>query len=614
MATIKKSNKKKIIIPVCIVLVIALIAGSVFAVSANNKAVTVSLSEIKTGEIVEDVNATGKITSGASKEFKAGTVAQCNNVYVKVGDYVKKGQKLATFSTDELDTQIASLEASYSDASSAYNNALNSQAESIRKVNAINKQIAPLEKKVAKLQKNKTNTTKYKGATTKKVSTTKKAEVSTTRRSIFTTTKKSSTTNASGSSSRRNLTSVTNSSAATSGDSGSSTRVSPTITMPTITTTDRTDIQTELEKVVKSLQDLADTINKLSDDVTTTNAITREVMNSIAKEMEKGNFSPDTISKAAGQAMSDAIKSGLIDETKLVIESGVAVVMVEGAVKSVDWAGMGKSIAGSANATLASAELQLTALYAQRELYSLGASGTTLNAQKQAMNATKNALDTLRKSQEQLQAGWVSTIDGIVTECSVKSGQQTSALDTGIKVENLDKMAVTISLGEYDVHKVSVGMKANITTAYGKYSGEIISIAPTATGSSGSSVLDSVGSMAGVSGLSSLTEKGAGVECVVSVDSPDDNIIVGFEASVDIKTGTYSDIPTVPIESIVLEKDGSYVYLYDEATETVTKTKIEVGAHSDFAYEVKSGLKVGDKIVSTPGQDYEEDTFKVKVK
>ncbi|MBR2278086.1 MAG: efflux RND transporter periplasmic adaptor subunit, partial [Eubacterium sp.] len=300
--------------------------------------------------------------------------------------------------------------------------------------------------------------------------------------------------------------------------------------------------------------------------------------------------------------------------TKLIVESGVAVQMVESAVRAVNWKAIGSSIANSDNATLASAELQLSALYAQRELFSIGASGTTLNAQKQAMNATKSALDKLKKSQQQLQAGWVSSIDGIVTECSVKSGEQTSALETGIKVENLDKMAVTISLGEYDVHKVSVGMKANITTAYGKYTGEIISIAPTATGSSNSSMLDSVGSMAGVSGLSSLTEKGAGVECVVSVDDPDENIIAGFEASVEIKTGTYSDIPTVPIESIVLEKDGSYVYLYDEATETVTKTKIEVGAHSDFAYEVKSGLKIGDKIVATPGQDYEEESFKVKVK
>ena len=157
-------------------------------------------------------------------------------------------------------------------------------------------------------------------------------------------------------------------------------------------------------------------------------------------------------------------------------------------------------------------------------------------------------------------------------------------------------------------------MKATITTAYGEYSGEILSIAPTATGGSSSSILDNVGSMAGVSGLSSLTAKGAGVECVVSVNDPDANIIAGFEANVQIQTGSFNGVPTVPIESIVLEKEGSYVYKYDEEEGTVTKTKIEVGAHSDFAYEIKSGLAVGDKIVATPGQDYEEETFKVKVK
>jgi len=164
------------------------------------------------------------------------------------------------------------------------------------------------------------------------------------------------------------------------------------------------------------------------------------------------------------------------------------------------------------------------------------------------------------------------------------------------------------------VHKVKVGMPATITTAYGSYTGEIISIAPTATGGSDSSMLDSVGSMAGISGLSSLTAKGAGVQCVVSVNEPDDNIIVGFDANVEIKTGTYSGVPTVPIESIVLEKEGTYVYKYDEEEETVTKTKIETGAVSDTEYEIKSGLEIGDKIVATPAADYTEETFKVKVK
>ncbi len=561
MATIKKSNKKKIIIPICIVLVIALIAGSVFAISNSKKTVQVSLTEIASDDINESINATGTVSSGVVKEYKVGTVAQCKDVFVKVGDTVKKGDKLATFSTEELDGQIASLQASYNDASSAYNAASKNQAENQKKLNEVNKKIKPLEKQLKKLEKqtNKKASGKKSGKSTK----------------------------ASGS-------------AAKKGDP--------------ILPGNTGDIASDLEEAVKALEDLAETISKLSDDITTTNEITRQVMNRIAEELDKGTYSPDAIAEAAGKAMSEAIKEGLIDETKLIVDSGVAVDMVEEAVKSVDWEGIGEAIATSDNVTYASTELQLSALYAQREVFSLGASTATLNAQKQAMKSTKSALDTLKKSQQQLSAGWESTINGVVTECSIEPGQQTTALQAGIKIENLDKLVVTISLGEYDVHKVSQGMKANISTAYGQYTGEIATIAPTATGSSSSSVLDSVGSMAGISGLSSLTEKGAGVQCTVTVDNPDENIIAGFEASVEINTGSYTGVPTVPIESIVLEKDGSYVYLYNEEDETVTKTKIEVGAHSDYAYEIVSGLKIGDKIVSTPGQDYEEDTFKVKVK
>ena len=90
-------------------------------------------------------------------------------------------------------------------------------------------------------------------------------------------------------------------------------------------------------------------------------------------------------------------------------------------------------------------------------------------------------------------------------------------------------------------------------------------------------------------------------------------IIPGFDADVEIQTGSYQGIPTVPIESIVLEKEGTYVYLYDEEEGTVTKTKIETGAISDSAYEIKSGLKVGDRIIAIPSADYEEETFKINV-
>ncbi|MBR2100719.1 MAG: efflux RND transporter periplasmic adaptor subunit [Eubacterium sp.] len=570
MATVKKSKKMKIIIPICIVLVIAIAAGSIFAVAAKNKIPVVSLTTIATDNIVESVSATGTISSSTRREYTASTIANCNEVFVKVGDKVKKGDKLATFNTQELDVQVQNLQTSYNDSVRAYNSAVKSQNEANSKLKAVNKSIKALEKERKAVEKKLSTTTTAK-STTKRTTTT------------TTTTTKPSTTKA--------TTTKT-----------STTKATPSTTYPAT-----------FEGVVEALTDLVTTINSLSDDIQTTNEITRVVMETIAEELATGQYTPQAMADAVGDAVAKAIKQGLVDETKLIIESGVVVDVIETAVNNVKWDEIGKSIAQDNNVQLSAIELQLAALYAERELFAASANPSIVSAQKQVMNTTKSALDVLKRSQSELQAGWVASIDGVVTECNVESGMQTSALQTGIVVENLGELSVNISLGEYDIHKVSIGMSATIKTAYGTYNGEIVSIAPTATSSSSSSLLDSVGSMAGISGLSSLTDKGAGVQCVVKVFEPDDNIIAGFEANVEIKTGSYSDVAVVPIESIILEKEGTYVYKYDEEEGTVTKTKIETGATSDTAYEIVSGISIGDKIVSTPASDYEEETFKVRI-
>lgn len=583
MATVKKSNKKKIVIPIIVVLVIALLAGSIITVNVKKGIKTVTLSTIATDTITETVSATGKVSAGASREYKTGTAATCKEVFVKVGDEVKKDDLLASFETEDLDTQVASLEATYKTAKDSYDSAVKTQSAAKKSLKSVNNRIAVLEKQLKKLRKaaSTTTTTTKKKATTFPETTT--SATTTTERTTFTITIPASTTS----------TTTTKSSQTESTTLGSA-----------------SDIVAEIST---SLTELTTTIKNLSNDVQTTNALTRIVMTIIASEISSGNYSKDAIADAVGDALQKAIKEGLIEETKLVIESGLAVDMIETAVKSIDWNSVGRGIGDTDNVKLASVELQLAALYAERELFSVEASQKNVDTQKQIMNTSKSALDTLKETQQELKAGWRASMDGIITECTLTAGSQTTLLETGIKLENMDSMVATISLGEYDVHKVKVGMPAEITTAYGSYTGEIATIAPTATGGSSNSMIDSFGSMAGVNGLSSLTANNAGVECKVTIDAPDENIIVGFDANVVIQTGVYENVTVVPTESISLAKDGAYVYKYNDADSTVTKTKIETGAISDTAYEVTSGLSAGDKIVSIPASDYEEDTFKVKV-
>ena len=675
MATVKKSNTKKIVWAViAVILVVAIVITSVVFAKSGKKT-EVTLNTVSTNSITQTVSSTGQISSGLKKEYQPGTVATVKKVYVEVGDKVKKGDQLAVFDTSSLDSQVASLNSAYANSNASYQEAVQHQAEAAKSLASINKSIAKTEKKLKKLekaeQKKQSTTTTTKKATTTTTTTTtttkywgggngngngnnatpappcehdfsdkkyadanysghykvcKKCNAKVFEEHTFGNEVKTVDENyhavkcekcgylkkevhdfgAIGSKcSKEGCTAIRQ-----TGFNENSAMIKLFFEQSQPVVDSMKQIGDASTQIVVLLTGLAKDLSKIAKDVDSlTNTITI-VANTIMYEISVGNLSADKIADAVGKAVTAAIKQGMIE----FIDSGAAVKMIETAVKSVNWKAIGKGIAESDNFGLASAQIQLAALYAQKEVYTITASASTVNAQKQAVAAAKNAYEVTKAARDDLAKGWKAEFSGVITTCDIEEGGQITALSTGLTLENMKKRVVTISLGEYDVHKVKEGMSATVKTAYGKYDGVVASIAPTATGGSQGSMLDSVGSMAGISGLSSLTNSGAGVECKVVVDHPDENIIVGFDADVEIVTGTYTDVPCVPIESIVLEKEGTYVYLYNPEEETVTKTKIETGATSDTSYEIKSGLSIGDQIVATPQTDYEEDSFKVKVK
>lgn len=553
MATVKKS-KKKVIIPICIILVIAIIAVSVFAVVRSNSGEEVSLYTIGTSDIYETVSLTGDVTAGTVKEYKVATVATVKEVFVKVGDKVKKGDVLATFNMESLDGQISSLRTSYNDALNNYNSSVKAQKSAKIKADQLSTEISALEKKVGKLQSASPTTA------TKKVTTAKPAPAKPTTAKPAHTTENPPIPS-----------------------SSESTTVPTTADIPNIG-----DLTNALEELNKTLTGITNDMDELI-----------QITTIIAGDLAY-----------IGSLDESEIAQNIVND---LVESGVPEDVANSIIASIDFEELAKIVTDSNSSQLTAAQIQLVALQGQYAIYKVQADDSLITAQKTAVDTTKKALDALEQQKKDMENGWIAAFDGTITEVDAVNGGQITALSTGIKLENLDSMAVNVSLGEYDLHKVRVGMPAKVTTAYGTYNGEVASIAPTATGGSSSSLMDSVGSMAGISGLSSLTDSGAGVDCVITIPETDENITAGFDADVEIETGEYLGVVVVPIESIKLEKTGSYVYIYNEEEHTVTKTLIETGAVSDSEYEVKSGLKVGDRIVAAPSTEYEEDTFKVKV-
>lgn len=648
MASIKKS-KKRVIVPIAIVLVLAIIITSTVIIVKANSAEQVSLNTIQTGDIYENVNATGQVSAGAKREYKVSTVATVKEVFVQTGDEVKEGDKLATFDTSNLDSQISKLQSTYNSAAKSYNESVQQQQEAQDKLDSVNKQINQLNKDVSKLTKSSKTTTKK--STTKApsfdvddipdIEVPEEPETTTTAVATY-------TVSASVLSGQESYGTVKVGSNAAGASSTGKYKAGTTVTLkaePASSYTfagwydsdgNKVKSSTEIQVVANSninyiaqfktssasdnidsladaLTEIADSIKDVTNDVDTMLSIMEVTSKAISEALAQNQTDAEVIADAVQEAIIEAVNSGIINEDNLNVAGQVLASSIAQAVEDINWKAIATTFTNTASVQLTTKQIQLAVLQAQSEMYSIAASDTAVSAKKELMETAKSALDAVKQSSEELEAGWTASFDGTVTECDLVPGEQTSLVSKGITLENMNTMVVTISLGEYDNHKVKVGMPCKVTTAYGTYDGEVTSKAPTATGGSSTSLLDSVGSMAGISGLSSLTESGAGVECTVEVKKPDENIVIGFDADVEIDTGEYLGVTVVPIESIVLDKTGTYVYLYNEEEGTVTKTLITTGAVSDSAYEVTNGLKPGDKIISAPASTYEEDSFKVKV-
>lgn len=648
MASIKKS-KKRVIVPIAIVLVLAIIITSTVIIVKANSAEQVSLNTIQTGDIYENVNATGQVSAGAKREYKVSTVATVKEVFVQTGDEVKEGDKLATFDTSNLDSQISKLQSTYNSAAKSYNESVQQQQEAQDKLDSVNKQINQLNKDVSKLTKSSKTTTKK--STTKApsfdvddipdIEVPEEPETTTTAVATYTvsasvlsgqesygTVKVGS--NAAGASSTGKYkagTTVTLKAEPASSytfagwydsdgnkvKSSSEIQVVANSNINYIAQFKTSSASDNIDSLAEALTEIADSIKDVTNDVDTMLSIMEVTSKAISEALAQNQTDAEVIADAVQEAIIEAVNSGIINEDNLNVAGQVLASSIAQAVEDINWKAIATTLTDTASVQLTTKQIQLAVLQAQSEMYSIAASDTAVSAKKELMETAKSALDAVKQSSEELEAGWTASFDGTVTECDLVPGEQTSLVSKGITLENMNTMVVTISLGEYDNHKVKVGMPCKVTTAYGTYDGEVTSKAPTATGGSSTSLLDSVGSMAGISGLSSLTESGAGVECTVEVKKPDENIVIGFDADVEIDTGEYLGVTVVPIESIVLDKTGTYVYLYNEEEGTVTKTLITTGAVSDSAYEVTNGLKPGDKIISAPASSYEEDCFKVKV-
>ena len=205
--------------------------------------------------------------------------------------------------------------------------------------------------------------------------------------------------------------------------------------------------------------------------------------------------------------------------------------------------------------------------------------------------------DTLEDLQEQLtKCTLTAETSGTVTSLNATVGSICS--DTVATIQDTNALKIAVTIQEYDVPNVSIGMKARITSdaTDGEISGTLTQISPTATAATG--------------GQSSSSSSGT-FSAEVSVDGASSGLLIGMNANVEIVQSTTDNVFVVPYDAVGTEDDGTkYVMVKtggDGADATFEKVTVTTGAENDYYIEISGdALSEGMEVRSSASDDSTE--------
>ena len=194
---------------------------------------------------------------------------------------------------------------------------------------------------------------------------------------------------------------------------------------------------------------------------------------------------------------------------------------------------------------------------------------------------------------------------GVVTQLSAEKGERVVGTQqmTGteiMRISNLDRMEVQVNINENDIVRVRVGNEADVRVdAYpGKtFKGKVVEVANSARFNAATPMNDQSSNFIVKVQLdpASYQDLQAHGQLVV---------FPGMTATVDIHTRTSSQALSIPISALCTRSfgdsisTGQSVFILSDG-KAVIKT-IEVGVQDLDYYEVLSGLKEGDVVISGP--------------
>ena len=171
--------------------------------------------------------------------------------------------------------------------------------------------------------------------------------------------------------------------------------------------------------------------------------------------------------------------------------------------------------------------------------------------------------------------GVVADFSGVVTECSVKSGNVVTEGTPLFKVVSDKDLKVTLMISKFDIGQISPGQRAEISLSGRTYGGEVSHINHVATAED--------------------SDKNK-VAVDVHNDDPDEGIILGLEADVTIFTDEKMGSLVIPYSAFYSDDDGDYCYVIENGV--IDKKYVTAGIKTSENVEILKGLAEGEVVVT----------------
>jgi len=179
--------------------------------------------------------------------------------------------------------------------------------------------------------------------------------------------------------------------------------------------------------------------------------------------------------------------------------------------------------------------------------------------------------------------------DGTITEVNVMPGDLVNTGSVAFRLDDLSHLLVDVQVPEVDINRITVGQPVDLTfdaISNQAYQGKVHSVARVGTIESGL----------------------VNFEVTIEILNPDEQVLPGMTAGVNIIVSQLEDVLTVPNRAIRLVNNQPVVYLLKN--NAPVEVNIEIGASSDSMSELISGdLKEGDKVILNPPSSFLDMNF-----